>query len=56
MQELVNHLKEKAGITEDQAVKAVEAVKDFVIEPIGKIVFVVTGSLFFKSLKPNTLE
>ena len=32
MQELVNQLKEKAGITEDQAVKAVEAVKDFVKE------------------------
>lgn len=32
MQELVNHLKEKVGITEEQAVKAVEAVKDFVKE------------------------
>jgi hypothetical protein len=32
MQELVNQLKEKVGITEEQAVKAVEAVKDFVKE------------------------
>jgi len=32
MQELVNQLKEKVGISEEQAVKAVEAVKDFVKE------------------------
>jgi hypothetical protein len=29
-----------------------EAVNDFVIEPIGKIVFTVAGNLFSKSLKP----
>lgn len=32
MQELINQLKEKAGITEDQATKALAAVKDFVKE------------------------
>lgn len=30
MQELIDQLKEKAGINEEQAVKAIEAVKDFV--------------------------
>ena len=32
MQELINHLKEKAGITEEQAIKSIDAVKDFVKE------------------------
>lgn len=30
MQELIQQLKDKAGITDEQAVKAIEAVKDFV--------------------------
>ena len=30
MQELIDKLKEKAGLTDEQAVKAIEAVKDFV--------------------------
>lgn len=30
MQELIDLLKEKAGINDDQAKKAIEAVKDFV--------------------------
>jgi hypothetical protein len=30
MQELIDQLKAKAGINEEQAVKAIEAVKDFV--------------------------
>lgn len=30
MQELIDQLKEKAGITDEQAVKAIEAIKDFV--------------------------
>lgn len=30
MQELIDHLKEKAGLTAEQADKAIEAVKDFV--------------------------
>jgi len=32
MQELIDQLKEKAGITEEQAIKSIEAVKDFVKE------------------------
>ena len=32
MQELINHLKEKAGLSEEQAIKSIEAVKDFVKE------------------------
>lgn len=30
MQELIQQLKDKAGINDEQAVKAIEAVKDFV--------------------------
>ncbi len=30
MQELIDHLKEKVGLTEDQATKAIGAVKDYV--------------------------
>ena len=30
MEELINQLKEKAGLTEEQAIKAIEAIKDFV--------------------------
>ncbi|WP_346317502.1 hypothetical protein [Chitinophaga sp. YIM B06452] len=30
MQELIQQLKDKAGISDEQAVKAIEAVKDFV--------------------------
>ncbi|QEH40610.1 hypothetical protein [Chitinophaga sp. XS-30] len=30
MQELIDQLKDKAGINEEQAIKAIEAVKDFV--------------------------
>lgn len=32
MQELINRLKENAGITDEQAVKALETIKDFVKE------------------------
>ncbi len=32
MQELINRLKENAGINEDQAMKALETIKDFVKE------------------------
>ena len=32
MQELINRLKENAGITEEQAAKALETIKDFVKE------------------------
>ncbi len=32
MQELIDRLKENAGITDDQAVKALETIKDFVKE------------------------
>ncbi|OJW82132.1 MAG: hypothetical protein BGO69_16180 [Bacteroidetes bacterium 46-16] len=34
MQELIDHLKEKAGITEEQATKAVHAIKDYFSEKI----------------------
>jgi nucleoid DNA-binding protein len=30
MQELIDQLKDKAGITDEQAVKAIEAIKEFV--------------------------
>ena len=32
MQELINRLKENAGITDEQAAKALETIKDFVKE------------------------
>ena len=32
MQELIDQLKEKAGLTDEQAVKSIEAIKDFVKE------------------------
>ncbi len=32
MNELIEQLKEKAGLNEDQAVKAIETIKDFVKE------------------------
>ena len=32
MQELINRLTEKAGISPDQATKSIEAIKDFVKE------------------------
>jgi hypothetical protein len=32
MQELINTLMEKAGISEDQALKSIEAIKDFIKE------------------------
>ena len=32
MQELINRLKENAGITDEQAMKALETIKDFVKE------------------------
>lgn len=32
MQELIDQLKQKAGLTDEQAAKAIEAVKDFVKE------------------------
>ena len=32
MEELIEQLKTKAGLTEEQAIKAVETIKDFVIE------------------------
>lgn len=32
MQELIEQLKEKAGLTDDQAAKAIETIKDFVKE------------------------
>ena len=32
MQELINSLVEKAGISEDQALKSIEAIKDFIKE------------------------
>jgi len=32
MEELINRLKEKAGINDEQAVKALETIKDFVKE------------------------
>ncbi|MEI8059169.1 MAG: hypothetical protein WCG67_03335 [Ferruginibacter sp.] len=32
MQELINSLVEKAGINEDQALKSIEAIKDFIKE------------------------
>ncbi len=32
MQELVEQLKEKAGLTDEQAIKSIEAIKDFVKE------------------------
>lgn len=32
MEELIESIKTKAGITEEQAIKALEAVKDFVVE------------------------
>lgn len=30
MQELIQHLKDRAGLTDEQAVKAIDTVKDFV--------------------------
>jgi nucleoid DNA-binding protein len=32
MQELIDQLKQKAGLNDEQAIKAIEAVKDFVKE------------------------
>ena len=32
MQELINKLKTEAGLTDDQAKKAIEAIKNFVVE------------------------
>ena len=32
MQELIDQLKEKAGLNDDQAAKAIETIKDFVKE------------------------
>ena len=32
MQELIDQLKEKAGLTDEQAIKSIEAIKDFVKE------------------------
>ena len=32
MQELIDQLKAKAGISDDQAIKAIEAIKEFVKE------------------------
>jgi hypothetical protein len=45
MQELIDRLTEKAGITPEQAAKAVEAIKDFVIEKFPMLEGAV-GSIF----------
>jgi nucleoid DNA-binding protein len=48
MQELVEKLKSEAGITEEQAKKAIEAIKNYVIEKFPMLEGAV-GNLFGKS-------
>jgi nucleoid DNA-binding protein len=48
MQELIEKLKSEAGITDEQAKKAIEAIKNYVIEKFPMLEGAV-GSLFGKS-------
>jgi hypothetical protein len=54
MQELINQLVEKAGITEQQAVKSIEAVKDFVKEKFPMMAGAVDNLLGTHDGKPNS--
>jgi hypothetical protein len=54
MQELITKLTEKAGITEDQAAKAVEAIKDFVKEKFPMMAGAVDNLLGASAASPTT--
>lgn len=55
MNELVNLIQEKAGISEEQATKAVEAMKEFIS---GKVPPMFSGFVdnFFASSKPDSSD
>jgi hypothetical protein len=48
MQELIEKLKQEAGLTDEQAVKAIQAIKNFVVEKFPMLEGAV-GSLFGQS-------
>ncbi|MBS1655968.1 MAG: hypothetical protein JSU05_14040 [Bacteroidetes bacterium] len=48
MQELIEKLKQEAGLTDEQAVKAIQAIKNFVVEKFPMLEGAV-GNLFGQS-------